>query len=104
MIEERAVALLHLLQVALGDVIAHAGPRGALRAALDLLLPRPRSGLGLHQPVGHCALHSVIPGRRVSAGPGIHSLCTRRNRGTCGYGFRIRRLRWRPGMTARAVT
>jgi len=34
----------------------------------------------------------VIPGRRVSAGPGIHTPQRR------DYGFRVRGLRPRPGM------
>ena len=50
MIEEGAVAFLHLHQIQLGLVIAHAGPGLALGALLDLLVPRPAAGLGFHQP------------------------------------------------------
>src|SRR6185369_2259848 len=59
MIEEAAVALLHLYQVLLGGVVAHAGPLGALGAGLDLLVPGPRTGFALHQPVSHWFL--ILP-------------------------------------------
>src|SRR5829696_3393638 len=62
MVEERAVALLHLHQVLLGGVIAHARPFRALGAGLDLLVPRPAAGLALHQPVSHeCFSSPIVP-------------------------------------------
>jgi len=53
-IEQRALALLHLFQVPAGGEVAHAGPRFALGAALDLILPGKYVGLGFQKPVGHC--------------------------------------------------
>jgi len=58
-IEEGAVALLHLDQVLLGGVVAHAGPGLALGALVDLLLPRPRRRFGFHQPVCHLGFLSL---------------------------------------------
>ena len=55
-IEEGAVAFLHLYQIELGLMIANAGPGFALGAAFHLLLPRPGAGFGFHQPVGHVTL------------------------------------------------
>src|SRR5487761_1896067 len=52
-IEEGAVALLHLHEVLPGGEIANAGPGFALRAPGDLLIPRPGGRLGFHQPVRH---------------------------------------------------
>src|SRR5208282_3649709 len=52
-IEEELLALLHLLEMAPRGEIAHAAPRLALGAALDLVVPGKLFRLGLHQPVGH---------------------------------------------------
>src|SRR5579864_7818026 len=56
MIEEELVALLHLLEIFARREIAHAAPRLAFVAALDLIVPGKFLGLRLHQPMGH-----VIP-------------------------------------------
>src|SRR5205823_1681373 len=58
-VEERAVARLHRLQIAARLEVAHAGPRLALGALLDLMLPTETVGLGLQQPVGHGMLLSL---------------------------------------------
>src|SRR5579862_2904418 len=52
-IEEGQVALLHLLDIAARDEVAHPAPRLALGAALELIVPGEGLGFGLQQPVGH---------------------------------------------------
>src|SRR4030088_3083832 len=53
MIEEGAVALLHLHQILPGGEIAHAGPGFALGALCHLLIPGPARRFRFHQPVVH---------------------------------------------------
>jgi hypothetical protein len=55
-VEEDAFAAFHRLQVLLGEVVAHTFPRRSLRRCLDLIVPRPGSGLGLQQPVRHASI------------------------------------------------
>src|SRR5262249_10854188 len=55
-IEERVFALLHRLEISARDEVAHAGPRLALGAALDLIVPGKYVGLGFQKPVGHSFL------------------------------------------------
>src|SRR3712207_6869781 len=43
-VEEGPVAALHGHEVALGGVVAHAAPEGALRPGRDLLVPGPGRG------------------------------------------------------------
>src|SRR6202035_5435752 len=71
MIEEGAVALLHLHEVLPGGEIAHAGPGFALGAFCDLLVPRPARRFRFHQPVIHDAHHSFVMAGPV---PAIHVL------------------------------
>src|SRR4029077_6587590 len=64
MIEEGAVALLHLHQILPCGEITHAGPGFALGAFGHLLVPRPARRFGFHQPV--CHRHSSAFNGRVS--------------------------------------
>jgi hypothetical protein len=52
-IEEKFFALLHRLKMFARREIAHATPRLALLAALDLIVPGKLFRLGLHQPIRH---------------------------------------------------
>src|SRR5262249_34223113 len=52
-IEERVLALLHRFEISARDEIAHAGPRLALGAALDLIVPGERLRLGFQKPIRH---------------------------------------------------
>src|SRR5262249_55503561 len=78
-IEQRALALLHLLEIPAGGEVAHAGPPLALGAAFDLIVPGKNVGLGFLKPVGHrffllpCLAGSLV---FVIAGldPAIHPL------------------------------
>ncbi len=65
MIEEGAVAFLHLHQILPRGEIAHAGPGLALGALCHLLIPRPGRRFRFHQPVVHDAyptIRSLWPG------------------------------------------
>src|SRR5438105_3743630 len=62
MVEEGAVALLHVHQILSRGEIAHAGPGLALGALRDLLVPRPARGFRFHQPVRHSQT-SALKGR-----------------------------------------
>src|SRR5262245_16266277 len=73
-IEQGAVALLHLLQVSAGGEVAYAGPRLALGAAFDLIVPGKHLGLGFQKPMGH----SVPPSGTSSVGWAKRSVPTRR--------------------------
>src|SRR5215471_13992910 len=53
MIEEETLALLHLHQIELGGVIAHAGPWLSLGALLHQIVPGEHVRFGLHQPIRH---------------------------------------------------
>jgi hypothetical protein len=55
-VEKELLALFHLLEVAPRGEIAHAVPRLALGAALDLVVPGKLFRLGLEKPIRH-----VIP-------------------------------------------
>src|SRR5262249_1539480 len=72
-IEERALATLHRLEMAAGAEIAHAGPRLAFVSLLDLMLPAEVLRLRLQQPVRH---RTSPPSPFVIAGlePAIHRL------------------------------
>src|SRR5580704_7617431 len=63
-IEEKFLALLHRLQMLARREIAHAAPRLALLAALDLVIPGKFLRLRLHQPIRH--RHSSAFNGRVS--------------------------------------
>src|ERR1700674_2810714 len=56
MVEEGTIAFLHLSEIPLGRVVAHARPRLAFRAAFNLIVPRPGLGFALDQPIGHSRL------------------------------------------------
>src|SRR6266404_240755 len=71
MIEEGAVALLHVHEILPGGEIAHPGPGLALGAFCNLLVPRPGRRLGFHQPVVHDAHHFFVMAGLV---PAIHVL------------------------------
>ncbi len=59
-IEEAEVAHGHLAHVVAGLEVAHAGPRLALFALGDEVVPREGVGFGFEQPVGHCARDLVL--------------------------------------------
>src|SRR5262245_29063678 len=77
-IEQRVLAFLHLLQVPAGGEIAHAGPRLALGAAVDLIVPGKYVGLGFQKPVGH----SFLPLECVGTLPFAHPTTSIPPRGT----------------------
>src|SRR6516162_7663844 len=52
-IEEKLLALFHLLEIAARDEVAHAAPNLAFAAAFDLIVPGKFLRLGFHQPIGH---------------------------------------------------
>src|SRR5437764_32954 len=77
-IEERVLALLHGLEISASDEIAHARPRLALRAALDLVVPGKRLGLGFQKPISHSlVLQPCLAGPLVPSLPGIARRKTR---------------------------
>src|SRR5216684_541408 len=77
-IEKRVVAEPHRLEVLPGAVVPHAGPRLALAAALDLVVPGKRLRLGLQQPIRHGNLPVIVrwsphtPGTSPACGGGRH--------------------------------
>src|SRR6266568_424442 len=59
-IEKRVIAEPHRFEVLPGAVVPHAGPRLALAAALDLIVPGKRLRLGLQQPICHGTLPVIV--------------------------------------------
>src|SRR5262249_31294689 len=76
--EERVLALLHRFEISTGDEIAHARPRLALGAALDLVVPGKCLGLGFQKPIRHrLLLYLASPAilfRHCRLDPAIHRL------------------------------
>src|ERR1700733_6790173 len=64
-IEEKLLALFHLLEMPPRGEVAHAAPHLTLAAALDLIVPGKLLRFGLHQPV--CHPHSSAFNGRVSS-------------------------------------
>src|SRR5262249_36137095 len=60
-VEERVVAEPHRLEMRAGAKVAHSGPRLALAAALDLVVPGECLRLGFEQPIRHHYLLILSP-------------------------------------------
>src|SRR5580700_7373972 len=76
-IEEKFLTLLHRLQMFARREIAHAAPRLALLAALDLVIPGKFLRLRLHQPIRHrhsSAFVSLSPRAGRGWGEGAYPL------------------------------